>query len=378
MRNGLVFVLLSLPAAAVTLEVALRSVLTLPEARDEYWDRGTFVASDRYGIHMAGHYRGWHARRSVYQVAFTTDGYGFRNAETHAAKSPGTRRIAVLGKSMTFGVGVRDEEVFTRVLEARMRSGNTGPIEVVNLSQPAFGYDMVVDGFAEHIERLDPDLVVFVCATRTNVLLRSDGPFDRMAVVDGLCVARRRPLAGTILDAVRTRTYLGMMLEERLRNAYHGIRRRWNGGSRPFRGAWTRTEPSREERVAAAERVAAEWRTKVVPQLRRLDAICRGHGTPLRLLIIPARRDADYSEERERAVGAVLTSEARDLGWPVTNLHDCLPYRPGSEQSGWYARDNHPTAEGHRIIGRELADVLSRSADTAMYVNGRGKEGLGR
>lgn len=85
---------------------------------------------------------------------------GLRGEETTAAKAPGQLRIVGLGDSFTFGIGVRAEDTFLAVLEARLRSNRETSVEVLNLGVMGFDTPHEV-ALLRHLGlRLDPDLVV--------------------------------------------------------------------------------------------------------------------------------------------------------------------------------------------------------------------------
>ena len=63
---------------------------------------------------------GYFSRRWMRTGAVHMNSAGFREREFSAAKPPGTYRIAVVGDSFTFGNGVRQDDRFSNVLQARL------------------------------------------------------------------------------------------------------------------------------------------------------------------------------------------------------------------------------------------------------------------
>ncbi|HMB69488.1 MAG TPA: GDSL-type esterase/lipase family protein, partial [bacterium] len=84
---------------------------------------------------------------------------GFRDREYPLEKPEGTRRLLVLGDSITFGNSLRREERFSEILEERYREDGE-PVEVLNLG--VAGYDTVQE--IAFLERsglaFDPDVVL--------------------------------------------------------------------------------------------------------------------------------------------------------------------------------------------------------------------------
>jgi lysophospholipase L1-like esterase len=87
--------------------------------------------------------------------------YGFREREFVTPKPPGTVRIMVLGDSLTFGVGLRAEERYSRLLEDLMN--NAFPslrYEVLNFGRNGFSTLEERDVLREYINKVEPDLLI--------------------------------------------------------------------------------------------------------------------------------------------------------------------------------------------------------------------------
>ena len=84
---------------------------------------------------------------------------GFRSARELDAPDP-RRRIAVLGDSFAFGLGVEERERFTERLESQLVGWR-----VDNLGMPSWGAGEMVRALEELGPRLDPDVVVLAMYT---------------------------------------------------------------------------------------------------------------------------------------------------------------------------------------------------------------------
>lgn len=85
----------------------------------------------------------------------THNSKGLRDRERPYAKPAGKKRICVLGDSFVWGFGVEDHEVFTRLIEEKVRG-----VEVINLGVSGYATDQELLAFSEDGYKYAPDLVV--------------------------------------------------------------------------------------------------------------------------------------------------------------------------------------------------------------------------
>ena len=87
--------------------------------------------------------------------------HGYRGRPLAASNPNGGVRVAFLGDSITFGIGVNDEAAFPALLEASLRreTGNGG-MECANLGVPEYNLQQMALLAAEKLPTLQPDLVV--------------------------------------------------------------------------------------------------------------------------------------------------------------------------------------------------------------------------
>lgn len=99
----------------------------------------------------------------------TTNRLGFRGREVPVPKSPGTRRVLVLGDSFPFGVGVSDTDCFPVQAENLLNASpttETGPTasspvwEVVNLGCPGWGTENELAFWQQKGRDLEADLLI--------------------------------------------------------------------------------------------------------------------------------------------------------------------------------------------------------------------------
>jgi len=95
----------------------------------------------------------------LYNAEFTTNSRGLRDREYAEQAPPGVRRIVVLGDSFAWGHGVRNDEIFTEVLERELDG-----VEVINLGVTGFDLQSEFIWLRREGMRYAPDLVVLaVC-----------------------------------------------------------------------------------------------------------------------------------------------------------------------------------------------------------------------
>ncbi len=160
----------------------------------------------------------------------TINAQGYRGRDWSRTRRPGTRRVLVLGDSMTFGFGVGDDEVFPARLERRLAEAlpDGPPIEVLNGA--GLGWNSTQQLVALVTELLDhePDAVVVfggVSDLTAGRLTPHEGApvnpaFTQVErIVDGAAA----PGALAALRALARRSALGRGLERRLRRLLRGL-----------------------------------------------------------------------------------------------------------------------------------------------------------
>jgi hypothetical protein len=94
-----------------------------------------------------------------FQFTVSINRLGFRGPEFPIRRTPGVKRIAVLGNSFTYGWGVDFEQTWPYRLEKGLTASGV-PVEVANLSRPAATGLEMKDIAARAIPLLKPDLII--------------------------------------------------------------------------------------------------------------------------------------------------------------------------------------------------------------------------
>ncbi len=108
------------------------------------------------------------AELSIYDDTFRSNSLGYRTGPE--PKAPGTFRIAFVGDSWTYGMGVRQEESYPRVLErlANRYAGAERPIEAWSLALPGYSAANYLSALSFFFERIRPDAVVVCPSSNDN------------------------------------------------------------------------------------------------------------------------------------------------------------------------------------------------------------------
>jgi lysophospholipase L1-like esterase len=362
---------------AAAAEVGVRWLVPVPDQ---------FFASDPVvGVrHIAGRSGRWTS--SEFDVPVRINRLGFRDRERTEEKPGGTRRIVVLGDSITEALQVPLDESFPAVLEARL-AGGRAPIEVLNLGVSATGTGQQYLLFRERGRRYAPDVVVVAFFMgndyRNNSRTLNGDPALPYPVIgpDGRVV---RDAAGAPqFTAVRATGPVRQFLREhlasyrffaaRLRAASSltaGVRRVFTAGrANADAPAATIEDPSDGHyrgTPSAAWREAMEVTFELFGDL---DREVRRAGAALLVVIVPAPWEISATWQRGHPTA---TGPGWDLARPERLLLESLearriaavsvraPLRAETERGHevFFAQDGHLNARGHRAVGEALAATL--------------------
>ena len=143
-----------------------------------------------------------------------TNSSGWRDAERQRSRSPGDAgadvRLAAIGDSFTFGVGVDDGERFSESIEADLSS-----VEVLNFGMNGYGTDQELEVLRHEVLDYQPDVVLCVTYLGNDLLdithsIRHRWPKPRYELQDGQLVLA--PPEASFLLRLRSATYIGEAL----------------------------------------------------------------------------------------------------------------------------------------------------------------------
>lgn len=270
----------------------------------EYEVRPSIVSSDR-------------------DVEIRTNSLGMRSPELREPRDPACVRIAVLGDSVAFGMGVPMDGMWSSVALRELAAASPEtPFELLNCAVSGYSSRDECVVLEKRALPLEPDLVI------VGYYLNDPEPepiqplqnyfhepewWQHSEILRHLAHARRK------LDVRR-------FGDGDFYRYYHAV----NG------------EPWRGTRAA----------------LERMRDLAAGHGVAVMLVISPVMGVADtWSAYPYTAIHAQVCELARALGWTTLDLLTGL-CESGLEPPELRLDDHHPNARGHALMGRAIAAEL--------------------
>lgn len=99
----------------------------------------------------------WRVPTAVHSV----NSMGYRGPVRPLQADPGVMRLAALGDSFTFGVGVATEESLPAALERAVRGLGSPTLEVLNFGTPGYNLEEVIDQYIYFARRWKPRAAVY-------------------------------------------------------------------------------------------------------------------------------------------------------------------------------------------------------------------------
>jgi len=265
-------------------------------------------------------------------IWYRTNNAGYRGRDFSLEKQPGTMRIAFLGDSFGFGSGVKDDDVVTARLEARLNQQSACPIEVYNFSVE--NYDTADEAalLEQKVLKYRPDLIILwyflndpgmpapVVATWKPRLFPRSWPWLRRYSV-------LADFVGAEVDRV--------ILHDLTVKTYHA------------------EHQDSDERWMATKR-----------HLERMAGLAKERGIPIYLFIHPELfRLGRYPFQ---AIHDKVLTTARGYGFRAFDLLEA--FRGRDAKALWvHPLDRHPNEEAHRLAAEYVAGVLSQTAAVCRF-----------
>jgi lysophospholipase L1-like esterase len=264
-------------------------------------------------------------------VPVRTNSLGLRDREISPDKTPGVRRLLVLGDSMTFGWGTPEEDTYPKTLE-RLLNRNGIRYEVINAGVGNYNSAQEVAYFKSRGIGLQPDELIL--GFYINDAEPTPAPNASLLARHSYVYV----LASSLWEAVAR----GTGLRPSLITYYEGLYDDRNPGWRACRQA-----------------------------LVDLIGLCRREGVKLSIVLIPELH-APNKDYPFRSVHARIAEIAEQNG---VRAIDLLPAFDGIDpRSLWVSTgDTHPNARAHAIIAGALYQAMTGGDDEAGLDAGRHK-----
>jgi lysophospholipase L1-like esterase len=273
--------------------------------------------------------------------SYRTNAYGLRDRD-RPPKSPGTKRVLVIGDSYTFGYAVAEAEAYPQVAERLLTERGHPRVEVVNAGIPDYNSRQERQLLQRLMPIYAPDAVVL----------------------------------GYVMNDAEPSTALPTPPEETYRHA-----RSWflaelaeiiNRHVFKRRVLDTHKDTVSGAYLDGFADGSPKWRDSK-QAIREMRDLCAATRIPFVILILP-----DFTQDFDQRYGFrkihdAVASWGRELDVPVVDLLDT--FRGADHQTLLVPWDGHPNAEGHRRIaevlvaritdGPALSAVLMAVDDTA-------------
>lgn len=257
----------------------------------------------------------------------STNRWGMRDQDYEKQPALGTYRIALLGSSTTMGWGVKDGDTYETLVERRLNEEHAG--------KPHARYEIL------------------------NFAVAGYEPLQQLPVLDKALTFRPDAVfyMAMVRELDRAAEYLSLAVRYRFEVPYQGlhdvIRRAGVDSEMDETAAGRRLRPFREEIL--------RWLYREIVERCRLQGVL-----PVWMLLAELEKG---TWEREVDGLARLAAEA---GFRVLELKDVFAGRnmAALRLAEW---DNHPNAEGHRLIADGLYEVLTRQRDVVFSPGGSGR-----
>ena len=265
-------------------------------------------------------------------VPVQTNSLGFREKEYPVERRPGVKRIAVLGDSFTFGVGVPFNEVFSKRLEAALNG-----TEVINFGVPGYNTTNELATLREVAAKFQPDLVIVGYVLNDAELAMPEGaagakPKDQPRLVNRVHVAMKDISMLYRFVTPQLGALAGMF------NARYAV-----GQTNNIIRSFADDAPGWVESRASLKAIHEES--------RRL-------GAPMLVVVFPMM--VDFASYPLGAAHARVRQFCESQGIPVLDL---LPSFAGRDASQLIVLlDGHPNARAHEIFAARILEHLRNGA----------------
>lgn len=334
---------------------------------------GRLVASGAYEAHPV---LGWRPRPNVthrfrrFDATFTTNSRGLHDRERALERSPGVRRIVVLGDSFTWGFGVNDREAFPKILESRLKR-----TEVINLGVNGFGLRQEFDYLKLEGVLYHPDIVILALC-QNDIYRDEQSTQDRYRALIQAPVKRTPPgLFGPLKAWLSDRIALYRLAQQAINTNRSlvtalvalGVKEELHG----FDGVDTnlmpalRSYPPRlQSSLEATEAELLEIRDwlaerkirfilALIPALQAIDALALQHS-----IIYTVFEPSDFELDKPYRH---LEAFARAHGIEVINAYPAFKRRHAAGVPLYLRNDIHFNADGHEVFAAEILAHVQRS-----------------
>ena len=247
---------------------------------------------------------------------------GLRNPEVSPFKPADTTRILFLGDSVTFGLGVPQQDTFVRLVEKRL----PGKCELVNMSAAGLNLEQEIRGVMTQGQYYESDAVVWVFFPNDIEHMGWDMPFSGIQ---------------PCLDSL----YRSWLFYQYLAANYNIA-----AGALGFRTSY----------LSALQKAYDEDATygRFAQQMGLLASWCRRNQKKLAIVIFPFMEDLGNYPLKNAQARVMRT--AQELGVPTLDLTPVFEKQVTTQMQLNPRFDHHPSAAANHLAAEEMVPFLTR------------------
>ncbi|HOO56256.1 MAG TPA: hypothetical protein PLN69_05485 [bacterium] len=307
-----------------------------------------------------------------YRVVYKANSKGFRGSDRAIAKTGRVTRIVVLGDSFTMGQGVREEAVFTSLLENKLNnawSSEGRKFEVINLGMQSYSPLIEYIALKNYGLEYDPDMVILMLDWSD---FQDDMTYERRTVFDDA----ERPVMTTAENPAKgSLEFLGPVIEASKKTyLYHFVRNRLR-----------KTAVSATENIIPGDPVtdryailrdpppeaAGELYDRTQKYIRMVSELAVENDITFMMVLYPYGVHVggdEWGEGRKQFLfqeGTTISSKPFEIMEKFADEYDieCLnllePFRDSKESSLFFPYDGHFTESGHELVSDTLFDYIN-------------------
>lgn len=270
---------------------------------------------------LIGHEHRPNADAVLMGVRVTTNDAGLRNGAVAEMKRPGSYRVMMLGDSVLFGWGVRQDETVSARLQADWQAAGRD-VEVINAGDGNYNTIMEVEFFLKRLARYKPDMIVL------NYFINDAEPVPSHATNFIERNSEAWVFYGSRLDIAKRELEVGERMD--WRDYYNGL---YDDAHNP--GGWS----------------------AVVQWIKKLAVYCKDNN--VRLLIINYPELHILKPYPFPQVTARLSALAGELGVPYLNLLSAVEDQNPADL--WVTKpDPHPNGRAHGLFAEAIRQWADR------------------
>ena len=338
----------------------------------EIHPNGMWQLSETRGYQLTSGFDGDHIFTD-FKVRITINQQGYRD-RAYGPKQPGVFRILTIGDSFTFGFGVQNDEVFSKVLEAKLHTRTTQTtFEVINGGASGYSTHQELIFLKEVGLNLEPDLVL-VGLYPHNDLKDNQKPIDRFEIAYGFLYDQQG------YEMVRQAEKTGFPIPMKgflwayshsyrfLADRYHKLKFQWTSTppvevdnseeSKIEKGS----DPLDQQPPLPGEDLEEPYGVdkKTSELFREIAEITRGQGGQAVMLLIPDIKQVANLEPMWKPQWDQLKEMAGLNNMPVIDLMPVFSEaaRAGQTPELWYLVNKHWKNTGHRLAAETIYTSL--------------------